>query len=173
MRMTSDKRGRVSDLPGSSYKSSLGFLSDERAVRKLFPYCPRKLSRSAYEVGFSVSSPAARAPGWVSYRQSRSRKSVLVHRSGSYLWALSVPSSFSRLIHEPKELFSVNKGATLVAMASIPRSSYMCRRTSVRGSRMWTRPLTEGARPWSWFAIASKSRPVERSEGRMIAHCTL
>jgi hypothetical protein len=45
MRMTSDKRGRVSDLPGSSYKSPLGFLSDERAVRKvrsgnlLAPFC--------------------------------------------------------------------------------------------------------------------------------------
>jgi hypothetical protein len=96
-----------------------------------------------------------------------------VHPQRSYLCALSVPSSFSRLIHELNELFSVNKGATLVAMTSIPRSSYMCRRTSVRGSRMWTRPLTEGVRPWSWFAIASKSRSVERSDDRMIAQRTV
>jgi hypothetical protein len=96
-----------------------------------------------------------------------------VHPQRIYLCALSVPSSFSRLIHELNELFSVNKGATLVAMTSIPRSSYMCRRTSVRGSRMWTRPLTEGVRPWSWFAIASKSRSVERSDDRMIAQRTV
>jgi len=92
-----------------------------------------------------------------------------VHPQGSYLCALSLPSSFSRLIHELYELFSLNKGATLVAITSIPRSSYKCRRTSAPGSRMWTRPLTDGVRPWSWFAIASKNRSVERTDDRMIA----
>lgn len=49
----------------------------------------------------------------------------------------------------------------------------MCKRISARRSRVWTRPLTDGMLPWSWLAIASNSRSLERTDGRMIAQRTV